>query len=422
MSLPLQRRDFDVFLSHAHKDAAFVAQLDSWLTSAGLHVWYDARELAGGSLLASDLQSAIERCRGMLLVASGESVSRGWVKNEYNCAMDERANQDGFRIVALRMPDASVKDLMKGTTWIDVAGPALSADNVLSIIQSFYPGERRPNPASARDVYFSCSWQPDDSGSARAVAKTLIGQGLRLIGDARDQKGFGNGRRVERIMASCGACVAVVPYRGVESASATDRPYNYFLREIDYAEELDLPTLVIADPRVQRRDRPDDRWLRMETGATECPSAVNDALVGLWEQWRNPPLPQYVFCALDLEGPAAKTGSAVRHLVERVTGMPTVVGTDVHEENLQSAIMRRLCQAFLVVADITDDNLNTCIEAGMSLAAGTNVELLARGKPRRPPFMLRSLQMPTYDSDMELVAVLHRILRPYRRRVINAEL
>ena len=91
MSLPIQKRDFDVFLSHAHKDVAFVSQLDRWLTSGGLRVWYDARELAGGALLATDLQTAIERCRGILLVASDESLDRGWVKAEYNSAMDERA-------------------------------------------------------------------------------------------------------------------------------------------------------------------------------------------------------------------------------------------------------------------------------------------------------------------------------------------
>src|SRR5262249_21874448 len=112
----------------------------------------------------------------------------------------------------------------------------------------------------------------------------------------------------------------------------------------------------------------------------------------------------------------------IRHLIERITGMATIVGSEIHEDNLQSAVMKKVCEAFVVLADITDDNLNTCIEAGMGLAVGTNVELVARGKPRRPPFMLRALQMPTYEDDVERLAVLHRILRPYRRRVINPEL
>lgn len=422
MSLPIQKRDFDVFLSHAHVDAAFVSQLDRWLTAAGLRVWYDQRELAGGSLLATDLQAAIERCRAVLLVASEESLSRGWVKAEYNSAMDERANDEAFRVVALRLANANVKELMKGTTWIDLPGPNLDADSALAIIRALYPGDKRPVPQTARDVYVSCSWQSDDSDSARAVCKALVEQGFRLVGDARDQKGFGKGKRVERIIASCGALVGILPYREVETANASDGPYKYFLRELDVATGLGLPTIIVADPRIRRSDGPDADWLRVDTAATECPSAVTGKLSGLWEQWREPPSPQYVFCAMDLDSDVAQPGAPVRHLIERITGMSTIVGNEIHEENLQGAIIKRVCDAFVVLADITDDNLNTCIEAGMALAAGTNVELVSRGKPRRPPFMLRTLQMPTYEDDLARLAVLHRIVRPYRRRIINAEL
>jgi len=422
MTIPIQRRDFDIFLSHAHKDAAFVSQLDRWLTDAGLRVWYDERELSGGALLATDLQAAIERCRGMMLVASDESLARGWVKAEYNSAMDERANHDAFRIVALRFPNANVKDLLKGTTWIDLREPRLDPDSALAIIRSLYPGEKRPNPATARDVFVSCSWQPDDSDSARAVCRALVEQGFRLVGDARDQRGFGAGERVERIIASCGAFVGILPFRGVESASATERPYKYFVTEMDVAARLTLPTVVVADPRVRRVDGPDAAWLRMETAATQCPSAVSVSLGALWEQWRTPPVPHYVFCAMDLDSAAARADGPVRHLIERVTGMATIVGSDIHENNLQSAIIKRIRDAFVVLADITNDNLNTCIEAGMGLAVGTNVEIVSRGAARRPPFMLRALQMPTYENDVERIAVLHKVLRPYRRRIINAEL
>ena len=102
--------------------------------------------------------------------------------------------------------------------------------------------------------------------------------------------------------------------------------------------------------------------------------------------------------------------------------MPTIVGNEIHEKSLHSAIVAKIRGAFLVLADITDDNINACIEAGMGLAAGTNVEIFARGEPRRPPFMLRSLQMSTYDNDVERVGLAHKLVRPYRRRIINAEI
>ena len=425
MSLPINKREFDLFLSHAHKDQAFVARLDQWLTrTAGLSVWYDARELGGGSLLATDLQRAIGRCRGVLLVASDEALERGWVKAEYNCAMDERAEQESFRVVALRVANANMKDLMRGTTWIDVAGTGVDVDTALALLRALYPGEKRPNPATARDVFISGSWHPEDSASARTVCKELVEQGFRLIGDAKDQAGFGAGNRVERIMTSCGAFVGVLPFRGTEAASAEQDPYKYFVRELDLAARLGMPSVVIADPRLKRADGPDAGWLRMETEATTCPAPVASALQGLWDRWAEPARPQYVFCAMDLDdaGAASPVGP-LRHLIERVTGLPTVVGTDVQGDSLPADITRKVCDAFVVLADISGDNVNACIEAGMGLAAGTNVKLMSKGVPRSPPFMLRAAgQLTTYADDAERLGAVHHLLRPYRRRVINSEL
>ena len=423
MSLPLNKRDFDIFLSHAHKDRAFVEALDSWLTEkAGFSVWYDSRELSAGALLATDLQAAIERCRGILLIASEESVKRGWVKAEYNSAMDEWANDGGFRVVALRLGNGDVTNLMRGVTWIEVAKNELDRDAALNVLRAFYPGEKRPNPSTAKDVYISCSWGQEDATSARAVCSFLVKQGFRLIGDARDQKGFGAGGRVERIMTSCGAFVGIIPFRGEEQASGSEKPYKYFIQEMDSAASLGLPNVIVADPRVHRADGPDDAWLRMETQAEECPSKIASALEALWEEWQKPLKPHYIFFATDLEAEAARATGPIRHLIERVTGMPTIIGNEIHEEPIHSALMAKIREAFLVLADITDDNINACIEAGMGLASGTNVEIFARGEPRRPPFMLRSLQMSTYKNEIEQAGLVHKLIRPYRRRVINAEL
>jgi hypothetical protein len=423
MGLPLNKRDFDIFLSHAHKDREYVDALDNWLTEkAGLKVWYDQRELAGGSLLASDLQGAIERCRGILLIVSDGAMDQGWVKKEYNSAMDEQSNQDGFRVVALRIDGADTSNLMKGITWIDVPKSGLDLTAASALVRAFYPGDKRPEPKTARDVFISCSWRRKDAASATAACRSLVKQGFRLIGDARDQKGFAVNDRVERIISSCGGFVGIIPYRDVAEARADDGPYKYFLRELDVARSTELPSVVIADPRVRRADGSDDSWLRMETESAESADVIEGQLADLWDDWHAPPTPHYIFCAMDLESDAVKAHGPVRHVLERITGMPTVVGTDIHEDPLHSAIMESIKKAFLVLADISDDNINCCIEAGMALAAGTNVEIVARGKPRRPPFMLRSLQLSTYEDDVDQLGLIHRIARPYRRRVINAEL
>jgi hypothetical protein len=139
--------------------------------------------------------------------------------------------------------------------------------------------------------------------------------------------------------------------------------------------------------------------------------------------------PHYVF--LDLDSDAAVKRSPVRKLLERVTGMPTVIGTDITEPPLQDSIIRTISGAQLVVADITDlrdgehdpkrFNLDVCMEAAISYQAGTNLQLVAKGDQLSPPFMLRLNQMPTYSGGVELLALMTGTALRHRRRVINAE-
>lgn len=128
---------------------------------------------------------------------------------------------------------------------------------------------------------------------------------------------------------------------------------------------------------------------------------------------------------MDLACEDIRLTGPVRQLIQLITAMPTVVGNEVHEgnpENVNAAVRRAVCDALLVIADLTDDNLNTCIEAGMALATGASLELLAAGPARRPPFMLRERNLPTYGDRLEQIGLIHKLSRPYRRRVINGEL
>jgi hypothetical protein len=294
----------------------------------------------------------------------------------------------------------------------------------IALIRALYPSDRLPVPSQARDIFVSCSWHEDDRASAIAVCQHLDAQGFRLIGDAKDQAGFGSGKRVERIIESCGALVAILPRRsGDHLATAADGPYKYFLREIAFACDAKLPCVVIADPAVRRDGGDDSDWLRMETTATQCAADVASVLGRLWDDWRPAPKPQYMFWALDLTTELASPSHPLRRLSEVITGMPIIVGNQLHGESLHLTIANSIAHAFLVVADISDDNVNTCIEAGMGLAYGTNVRLVARGRSRNPPFMLRGAgQLAGYTDPIDQIGVLHNIARQFRRRIINAEL
>jgi hypothetical protein len=427
MTLPVSKRDFDVFLSHAHVDRSFVDNLYNWLTDcAGLNVWYDAKQMAGQGI-ASGLKNGIERSRAAIIVASVEALARGWVRQEVDIALDERSRSQDFRVILLRLAEANVDELVRGLSWIDVTEGKLTPAVAASLLSSFHPVERWPDPSTGRDVYVSASWQSSDNASAVAVCRELAAAGFRLIGDSKTQRGF-SGNRIASIMGSCGATAVIIPYRGSEQAQAGEAPYKYFLQELDQAKALQLPVLVVADPRIRYEDGGASGWHRMPTDAAICPAEIKASIEALWEEWREPACRHSVFYATNLTADAARRGSDVRRLLELVTGMPTRVGTDIQAPSLQSAIMKALGDAFLVVADITGNehdrfNFDVCIEAGMALAMNVNLELMAAGEPRSPPFMLRGAgQLTTYRDVVEQLGKIRRIAWNFRRRVINIEL
>lgn len=429
MGVPLHRRQFDAFLSHAHADRVFVDELYRWLSEvSGLNIWYDAKEMAGGDKIGAALQRGVEASQALLLVASPEAIQRGWVIEELDVARVERGDYPDFRIVPLRLGNAEVANLIKGQSWIELSDSKLTAGVAAEILRSFYPGENRPDPRSSRDVYVSGSWQPSDNTSVKAVSRLLMSNGFRLVGDAKKREGF-KGNWVQSIIESCGAFVGVVPYRdNTGSATAADKPYKHFLTEIKLAEDAGLPTVVIADPRVRRADGPDDAWIRMDTQAQECPPEVEAAVSDLWDRWMTPPHPHHVFLAVDLPSPGALRDSDLRRLIERVTGMPTIVGNEIQAPDIPLAIMQTIREAFLVIADLSgtgDDgfSLNASVEAGMALASGVNLIMTVKGRSRNPPFMLRrGGQLPGFRDEVEQLGVVHKHIREYRRRVLNAEI
>jgi hypothetical protein len=98
------------------------------------------------------------------------------------------------------------------------------------------------------------------------------------------------------------------------------------------------------------------------------------------------------------------------------------MGEDIREGQIQQEIKKRIMGSFMMIADVTEDNLNTCVEAGIALGARRPLHLVASGPRHKPPFMFRDQQVWYYNSDVELLGVVHNLVRPYRRRIINYEL
>jgi hypothetical protein len=428
MNVPVHKRKFFSFLSHAHADKGTVDQIEAWLTNtAGLPVWYDSRFLPSGAKIASELGKAIEECRSTIIVLSKSSVQSGWVKEEFDASVDQRAqSRDAFRIIPIRIEECEVPSFLQTTKWIDISQNGFDIYAASELLLDLYSVDLDLELGSNRDIYVSRSWHDIPESEpllANAVCEIAVRFGYRLVGDSPDQKGFDKEERVKDIISSCSGLIAILPDRGGGKTS------KYMLQEIEIAQSLGLPCLIVAEGTVVIPEtltgKAGEVVLVQKSDIGESINSDNRltlAMVSLNEQWVAPPSPHYVFYGTDFDMEHKDRVKLIRRLIQRVSAMPCMVGDDIREGQIQQQIKSRIMGAFMMLADITEENLNTCIETGIALGAQVPLHLVARGPRRKPPFMFRDQQVWYYENDLELLGIVHNLVRPYRRRILNYEL
>jgi hypothetical protein len=415
--VPFNQRPYHLFISYAHADANFVSALVAWLTrTAGLAVWHDERTLQAGGMIGTELPEAIRLATAALFVVSAASLKSGWVKEEYNAAIAQRAKHAEYRIIVVKLDQAEPPGLFETTKWIDAPQAELTAELGLRILLGMY-ADGDVSPRRDRDLYISRSWRATESEPADSICRILAGRGYRLIGDSIDQRIFDAAERIPALVRSCGATIGIAPNRN-------GRTSQYIEDELLIAAKHAVPTVAILDQGVVLSESllsalPGERLLSLkhtlENGGTLLSDTIDEA-------FRPAQRPHYTFYAASLLK-SPDTNQRIQLLIDAVTGTNCVFGENLEGQHVQEEIVRSIAGALFMIADVSEDGgVNTLIEAGVALGSGTRLHLVARGEQRAPRFMFRGIEVHFYIDELQLIGKVHRIARPYRRRILNREL
>ncbi len=196
------------------------------------------------------------------------------------------------------------------------------------------------------------------------------------------------------------------------------------LEEIKHAENLCLPSLIIAIPTIQIPDDLASSAIRMHEDEmnTGIPDALKASIQDLKEEWKKPDHPHYIFFATDFNPENNQRNQKIKQIIQRATAMPCIFGENIREGEVQKVITEKISSALMMIADVSGDNINTLIEAGIARGANKQFYLVAREPRRSPPFMFHDHQVWHYADDIQLLGIVHKIVYLYRRRVINNEL
>lgn len=416
----MERPKYDIFISHSSKDKAFTNKLNMLLEKAGFTIWYDENTLLPSTLINRDLSTYIKQCESVLVILSKASSCSQWVADESSTARNE-----GKKIIPIVIEECELPGFYSNYKWIDCK-TGITPYSFFMILSAIYGSAE--NMREEKDVYISYSWRKTEQNLVHAVFNRLHRKQYRLIGDASSQTSYDDDNRIRKIMNTCGAFVGILPHRGNGSTS------RYILDEVKKAEQCGLKGIIIADSKVEDIEE-----------STSFPILKVDNIDNINEEELkefvnilsvSKPKTPHVFFATNLDKGRNEVNTLIRNISGCVTATRCILGEDIDHGNLQQQIIERIRTAYVMVADITGEQrclecnanenaskdkayrFNTCIEAGIARGAGTDLFLVAKQPRQAPPFMFRDINVRYYNDDCELLAIIHKILRPYRRSVL----
>jgi hypothetical protein len=427
MSTPLQKRPYQVFLSHSSADKeVFADWLRDWLSNAcGVSVYYDRdAELTG---IARQVAKAVDDSQGAIFVLSRNSKRSPWVKTEFDALSEERMqHEEGeFRIVGIQIDDDDEPfSLLKGVKVLKASSATLAQDDAMILLESLFGGG---DPSRGKPLYLSRGWHDHDLPVAGAVHAAINDFDFRVVRDWPVHANMDKGR-IERLIGCCGAFVAVLPSRSAEESTTS----RYVLKELAWARDHGLPFLVFSAPEVTIDPRWDFPVFQLS------PELVSKAafkkkfaaqLEALEADWRDPPLGKHVFVG---HSDAGKVLKPMNRMISRLTGLPVVYGRTIQSDDVPVEIVKSIREAEFCIIDITNPYpnpnappkvnyaLNSSIEVGIAMGAGKPYYLTCHGeKERSPPFMFDRAQLNFYNNELELAGLVGSFCLRHRRLVVR---
>lgn len=422
-SIPLQKRPNDLFIGYGHADLALVEPVVDWLTrSAGLRVWYDATSGSAARRTTDLLGGGIESARGALFFISKNWGASTWCRDEHEVALTQRRSNSDFFVVAAQVSEGEIPTWFTTSQVLDMR--KFDVPSASALLRSL-----APNPPlrfdNNQDVYYAGPWSNPSNAAKKAVG-VLNRMGWRLVGDSPDHPHFADAvQRITSIIQTSRALIAVLPF----DRSQPNNTSPWILQEARIAQRLGQPYLLAAEhgvtvPPELAADAFGRAVLPLASeGPDEGFHVTLQAFDDMLDHRSQSDAGAYSFLAASLLGDAMET-EMLASVVERATNMTCVRGQYLTGQHAQQAIVERIRNAAFVIADVTDDNRNSLIEAGVARGAGVPLHLLCRlpaDGGRKTRFMFQDVEMNWYSSALERTGAAHRIAKKYRRRILVSE-
>jgi hypothetical protein len=396
-----------------------VEPIEHWLIDkAGISILHDAHPFHSGITSEDRLGSALDLCQSMIILITQQGIESGRVRSEFELGLKQQALYGNlFRIIPIRVDECVVPEFLHSSPYLDMAETGFDLAVAEKLLLGLYSHEMTPEEGKNHDIFVSRAWSGEGVELTDLVCKTAKRLGLRLIGNPVEQQADPDS--VMRLIAGCGGGVAIIP------DGISDKAAKKIVNELETMHNIGLPFIIIAESPVKMPDFILDAVLEiLYLGESRSQfiigfeKQIQSIVVRLQEEWINPPEYQYIFYGTDFRDEHKSRNRLLRRIIQQISTMPCLMGEDVQQGQVQSEIVKRIVHAQMMIADISRENLNTCIEAGVALGANVSLNLISGDERHKPPFMFRDRQVWHYQDDLDLLGIIHKLVLPYRRYIL----
>jgi hypothetical protein len=134
-----------VFLSHSHKDKAFVTRLTQDLRRRGHVVWIDEAEIDVGDSLVEKIREGIDRVDFVAAVISKASIKSKWVSRELDIATNRELRGKKLVVLPILLEDVRLPGFLDGKLFADFRGDLGYKPGLKFLLRSLGRGKTKPS-------------------------------------------------------------------------------------------------------------------------------------------------------------------------------------------------------------------------------------------------------------------------------------
>jgi TIR domain/WD domain, G-beta repeat len=158
---------FDVFISYSTKDAIVAKAACAALEAAKIRCWIAPRDIVASAKWGASIVRAINKCRVMVLIFSGNANDSAQVQREVDQAFGR-----GKAVVPLRIEDVKPADelayYLDTVHWLDALTPPLerNLEKLVATVQALLPTTEPAGPGGEPAIDESAAAQAQDAARA----------------------------------------------------------------------------------------------------------------------------------------------------------------------------------------------------------------------------------------------------------------